>query len=136
LTRPLAICVVCLWVLASGCTGGPATPQDMVFPAGRWTNGSACLSATDQGCDLVVGCGHGQFSKPTVHADGSFSVEGTYRIEAGPVSVNPAPPASFSGTISGNALSIIVTPSDPTLQPASYVLSLTSGTARCTVPCV
>jgi hypothetical protein len=135
-TRSLAICMVCVCLVIGACTGGPATTQDTVFPVGRWTNGTACLSATDQGCDLVVGCGHGQFPKPPVQANGTFSIAGTYRIEAGPVSINPAPPANFSGTISATMISITVIPSDPTLQQASFMLSFTSGTGRCTVPCL
>jgi hypothetical protein len=73
---------------------------------------------------------------PLVRADGTFQVAGTYRIEAGPVSINPAPPAAFSGTLNGGTLMLTVTPSDPSLQPASYALQLTTASGKCTVPCV
>jgi hypothetical protein len=88
------------------------------------------------GCDLVVGCGHGQFAQPDVHPDGTFAVNGTYRIEAGPISVNPAPPATFSGVLGGKTLTLSVMPTDPSLQPASYVLQLTNDARKCAVPCV
>jgi hypothetical protein len=88
------------------------------------------------GCDLVVGCGHGQFPSPVLHPDGTFEVHGTYRIEVGPISINPAPPATFSGILSGQTLTLSVTPSDPSLRPASYVLQLTNGTGKCAVPCL
>jgi hypothetical protein len=88
------------------------------------------------GCDLVVGCGHGQFAQPDVHADGTFAVSGTYRIEVGPISINPAPTATFSGVLSGQTLTLSVAPSDPSPRPASYVLQLTNGTGKCSVPCV
>ncbi|HYT77465.1 MAG TPA: hypothetical protein VEL79_22095 [Vicinamibacterales bacterium] len=104
------------------------------MPTGRWT-GDACLSAAADGCDLVVGCGHGQFPAPAVHADGTFEVNGTYRIEVGPVSIDPAPPAMFSGVLKGQTLTLSVTPSDPSLRPASYVLQLTNGTGKCAVTC-
>jgi hypothetical protein len=87
-------------------------------------------------CDLVAGCGHGQFPSPTVRADGTFDVDGTYRIEVGPISINPAPPATFSGVVNGQTLTVTVTPRDPSIRPATYVLRPTSGTGTCTVPCV
>ncbi len=100
------------------------------------TNDAMAVSVARDGCDLVVGCGHGQFLPPVVRADGTFEVNGTYRIEAGPVSINPAPPAMFSGVLRGHTLTLSVTPSDPSLRPASYVLQLTNASGKCAVPCV
>jgi hypothetical protein len=89
-----------------------------------------------EGCDLVAGCGHGQFPSPVIHADGTFEVNGTYRIEGGPVSINPAPPAMFTGVLKGEMLRLSVTPGDPSLRSASYVLQLINRTVKCAVPCV
>ena len=133
LTRIVAATLVCL--LATGCTGTPTQPLD-TLPKGRWTGDGACLSVAVEGCDLVIGCGHGQFAQPDVHADGTFAVSGTYRIEVGPISINPAPTATFSGVLSGQTLTLSVAPSDPSLRSASYVLQLTNGTGKCAVPCV
>ena len=133
LTRIVAATLVCL--LATGCTGTPTHPRD-TLPTGRWTGDGACLSVAVEGCDLVIGCGHGQFAQPDVHADGTFAVSGTYRIEVGPISINPAPTATFSGVLSGQTLTLSVAPSDPSLRSASYVLQLTNGTGKCAVPCV
>jgi hypothetical protein len=134
LTRIVAASLVCL--LAAACTETPTQPRDTTLPTGRWTGDGVCLSVAVDGCDLVVGCGHGQFAQPDVHADGTFAVSGTYRIEVGPISINPAPKATFSGVLSGQTLTLSVAPSDPSLRPASYVLQLTSGTGKCSVPCV
>jgi hypothetical protein len=71
-----------------------------------------------------------------VSSDGTFEVDGTYRIEAGPVSIDPAPPAAFSGVLRGQTLTLGVTPRDPSLRPATYVLQVTNASAKCTVPCV
>src|SRR5204862_194626 len=125
LTRIVAAGLVCL--LAASCTETPTQPRDTTLPTGRWTGDGGCLSVTVDGCDLVVGCGHGQFTKPVVHADGTFEVNGTYRIEVGPISINPAPPAMFSGVLRGQTLALSVTPSDPSLRAASYVLQLTNA---------
>jgi len=133
LTRVVAIGFVC--VLCCTCTS-PTQPRDMNLSTGRWTGSGACLSVAVDGCDLVVGCGHGQFPQPVVRADGTFTVTGTYRIEAGPVSITPAPPATFSGVLTGDTLTLTVTPSDPSLTTGSYVLQLTTASGKCTVPCV
>lgn len=117
----------------SGC-GGPAAPQEGPLAIGRWSGGGACLAVTETGCDLVVGCGHGRFVRPTVRSDGTFDVDGTYRIEAGPVSIDPAPPAHFAGTLTGSNLTLNVVPSNGS-PPASYSMS-TAAPGTCSVPCV
>src|SRR6476661_6620694 len=91
LTRIVAVGLVCLFV--DGCADTPTRPRDTTLPTGRLTGDGACLSVAADGCDLVAGCGHGQFPSPVVRADGTFEVNGTYRIEVGPISINPAPPA-------------------------------------------
>jgi len=42
----------------------------------------------------------------------------------------------FSGVVKGQTLAISVTPSDPSLRPASYALQPTNGSGKCAVPCV
>jgi hypothetical protein len=134
LMRIVAIGLVCL--LACTCAETPTQPLEMTLPTGRWAGVGACLSVALDGCDLVVGCGHGQFPPPVVRADGTLKVDGTYRIAAGPVSINPAPPAMFSGVLRGQTSTLSVAPSDPSLRPASYVLQLTNASGKCAVPCV
>lgn len=123
-------------LLAAACAETPTKPGNTTLTAGRWTGDGGCLSVAADGCDLVVGCGHGQFPPPVVRADGTFEVNGTYRIEVGPISINPAPPATFSGVLKDQTLTLSVKPSDPLPRPASYVLQLTNGTVKCAVPCV
>jgi hypothetical protein len=133
-TRVIGVGLVCL--VAGSCAETPTQPRDMTLPAGRWTGEGVCLSVSTDGCDLVAGCGHGQFPLPILPAEGRFEIQGTYRIEAGPISINPPPPAMFSGVLRGRTLTLGVTPSDPALRPASYVLQLTNASGRCTVPCL
>ena len=129
----LVIGVVVSSALAA-CSHNPNAPND-ALATGRWTGDGACLSVTETICDLVVGCGHGQFARPTIHADGTFDVDGTYRIEAGPISINPAPAAHFSGFIRGAVLIIKVVPSVDTIPLAAYSVQR-NGAGICTVPCV
>jgi hypothetical protein len=134
--RPQALVLsLVVATFVSSCQGSPTGPNGGPLSTGRWTGGGACLSVTDTACDLVVGCGHGQFQRPTLRADGSFEVNGTYRIEAGPISIEPAPPAQFWGLVSGSRLTLTVVPSVASLPSASYSMTLT-GTGTCVVPCL
>lgn len=95
-----------------------------------------CLSIADRMCDFVAGCGHGQFVAPALRGDGTFIVEGTYRIEAGPISIEPAPPATFSGVLSGGTLTLTVAPRGAVPPSATYVLRPADAPGRCSVPCL
>jgi len=125
--------MVCVGALA--CDDTPAGPSGGLLATGRWTGSGACLAVAENGCNLVVGCGHGQFPRVTVRRDGTFEVEGTYRIEVGPVSIEPAPPAHFSGMVTGSRLMLTVMPTVDSLAVASYSVTL-NGTGTCSVPCV
>ena len=131
--RVLVVALVACGTLL-GCHGSPSSPGEGPLANGRWTGEGACLSVTDTGCNLAIGCGHGQFPRPIIRADGTFDVDGTYRIEAGPISIDPAPPAHFSGSVTGSRLKLTVVPSG-SLPSASYSMaSTTPGT--CPIPCV
>jgi hypothetical protein len=127
-------CAVIGLMALLACGGGPTRPGETPLANGRWSGNGACLSVTDTGCDLTVGCGHGRFAQPTVRADGRFDVDGTYRIEVGPALVDPAPPAHFSAVVTRSTVVLSVTPSNGS-PPASY--SMTPATpGACSVPCV
>ena len=117
-----------------GCNRNPAGPNEGPLATGRWTGEGACLSVADTACNLAVGCGHGQFQRPTIRADGTFDVDGTYRIEVGPISIEPAPPAHFSGVVTGSRLTLNVMPSG-SLPQASYSMTPTTA-GTCPIPCV
>ena len=120
---------------ALACGGTPADPSEGLLATGRWTGSGACLAVAENSCNLVIGCGHGQFPRVTVRRDGTFEVEGTYRIEAGPISIEPAPAAHFSGVVTGSRLMLTVVPTVDSLPVASYSMTL-NGTGICSVPCV
>jgi hypothetical protein len=129
------LCLFLAVAFVASCHGSPTGPNEAPLATGRWTGGGSCLSVTETACDLVVGCGHGQFPRPALRADGTFDIGGTYRIEAGPISIEPAPPAQFSGSVRGSSLTLTVSPSAASLPPASYSLTL-AGTGRCVVACL
>ena len=99
--------VLCFSLLA--CNGSPTEPRAGAITDGRWTGDGACLMVQTTST-LIVGCGHGEFPTPTLRSDGTFDVDGTYRIEAGPVSTDPPPPAHYSGSLTNTTLTLRVAP--------------------------
>jgi hypothetical protein len=133
MSRLIVVALIAVGALLS-CDRNPAGPSAGPLATGRWSSDRACLSVTDSGCNLAVGCGHGQFPRPTIRTDGTFDIDGTYRIEAGPISIDPAPPAHFSGIVTGSGLALTVTPTG-TLPVASYSLTPTTA-GTCPIPCL
>jgi len=130
--------VLIIWMfswLVFACDGTPTGPGQTTLQTGRWTGDGACLSIAEEQCNLTVGCGHGQFPRPILDADGTFEVDGTYRIEVGPVRIDPAPAAHFSGVLVGSTLLLKVTPIGDSPPAASYRMKRTSS-GSCAVPCV
>jgi hypothetical protein len=125
-----------LSVAVCGCTSSPTALEAGPLAAGHWSsNTGQCLSVTESSCNFVAGCGHGQFPRPQVNADGTFQADGTYRVEVGPILIQPAPRALFYGSVSGSKLILTVTPTDPSLSISTYTLFL-NGTGTCSVVCV
>jgi hypothetical protein len=116
------------------CNGNPTGPGEGPLAIGRWTGAGACLSVTDIECNLAVGCGHGTFRRPIIRSDCTFDVDGTYRIEIGPSSIEPAPPAHFSGVVTDSRLILNVIPSG-SHPKASYSVTLTTA-GMCPFLCV
>jgi hypothetical protein len=118
------------------CGGAPIEPGVAALADGRWAGFGACLTVA-QTCDFTIGCGHGQFPRPMLRADGSFDVDGTYRVEAGAISINPAPPAHFSGTVSGSTLTLTIVPSSgSSLGPYQMETSTSTCPVTCLTPVV
>src|SRR5713101_1604795 len=73
-SRGLAVLFVVSSVLLS-CHGSPTAPGEALLATGRWTGDGACLAVSDTGCNLAVGCGHGQFPRPIIRSDGTFDID-------------------------------------------------------------
>ena len=132
-------------LLLATCGGSPTDPthnpittlggDTKTLETGRWSGpgNSACLSVEPAECQLLVGCWRGHFAKPTVQSNGTFSVDGTFRFEAGPTTDQTPPPAHFTGSISGTTLTLTVQPA--TGSPQTYDLTLV-GSGSCPSLCV
>ena len=120
--RRIAI-VLCFTLTACG---SPTEPRAIALGNGKWSGDGGCLSITDSGCDFAAGCGHGQFPKPTIRPDGTFDVDGTYRVEVGPISDHIG--VRDSKAVSGNRRSNTVTHSRHLEFPAgawrAFLISL------------
>jgi hypothetical protein len=127
---------VLLLLATLACNGSsPTEPRPLTLAIGRWSSEAGqCLFVTASSCTLRAGCGHGEFNRPATLTNGTFEVDGTYRIEVGPVSVDPPPPAHYSGSISGAILTLTVVPSKDA-QPATYILRL-NGSGNCSPACL
>lgn len=110
-----------LVLILLGCNSNPTEPRTMVIAKGTWSSDGACLFVRTTSITLVAGCGHGEIPTPMIRPDGTFETEGTYRIEAGPVSQDPPPPAHYSGVLTNTMLTLKVEPSVPSLSAATFV---------------
>lgn len=130
--------VVPIVVLSLLSCGSPTAPSPTVQGApvasallapGRWSTGSACMNVTESMADLHAGCWHGRFARPRL-SGGSFTIEGTYRFEAGPEKDETGANARFIGSITGDTLTLRVERADPSSQPLTYVLELGEGSCQ------
>ena len=117
----IAAAIVMFSIVA--CNGSPTEPRATTLSTGTWSNQGTCLIVNESTCVLHAGCGHGEFQRPVTLTNAAFEADGTYRIEVGPISVDPAPPAHFSGSVTGHLLTLTVVPSKDA-PPASYVLHI------------
>lgn len=115
----LAIMALCFSLMA--CNGSPTEPRAVSIAEGRWTGDGACLVVQGT-ATLTAGCGHGEFPTPALRSDGTFDVDGTYRVEVGPVSTAPPPPAHYSGSLTNTTLTLRVAPISGTV--ATYHLRM------------
>lgn len=127
-------------LLLFACTGGPTEPRALAIAGGRWSGNGACLVVPTDNYNpriarLTYGCYHGEFHVPDVRSDGTFEIDGTYGLVAGPASTNPLPPAHYSGTLTNTTLTFKVTPNDPSVPAATFHMNMDPN-ATCNPPCV
>lgn len=97
------------------CDTGPAVPLTEV--AGTWGADNAGLIASDTVAHIHIGCTLGYARTPIrLDAEGRFSVSGTYNVDAYPVDRGIIHPASFTGQVKGNALTLTVVLTDNNRQ--------------------
>ena len=129
-------------LLLATCGGSPTDPtpnpintlggETTTLAVGRWSGENVCLSVEGADAQLISGCWRGHFGKPTVQSNGTFSIDGTYRFEAGPTT-NESANAHYTGKIASTTLTLTVQPASG--SPVTYEVTLT-GSGSCPSLCV
>jgi hypothetical protein len=110
----LLLHVAFVGALALACaTTAPIVPADLQLPLGTFGGDSGGMIVGDTAMHLHIGCTFGDVSgRVPVDASGRFDVAGSYMLRAYPVTVGPAVPARFTGTIDGDRIVVTATIDD------------------------
>ncbi len=105
------ITAILLGVAAIACTAATSTPITEV--AGTWGGDNAGMIVSGTDAHVHIGCTLGDAVGP-IHpdTDGRFEVSGTYNVDAYPVDRGITHPASFTGRIVGETMTLTVTLTD------------------------
>ena len=116
----------------------PVVPADRQLPLGTYGGDGAGMIVGDTAMHLHIGCTFGDVSgRVPVDANGRFDVAGSYTLRAYPITVGPAVPARFTGSIDGDAIVVTAT-IDDTVEHATVVrgpVSLRPGVEPKLGPC-
>lgn len=109
-------------VLLVGCSGVGVNlpPFNGELAVGTWGGDGAGMIVSDTSMHLHVGCTYGDVSGRVAVASGAFDVSGSYMLRAYPITVGPTVPARFTGTVTGNVVTITATVDD-TVQHQTVV---------------
>jgi hypothetical protein len=105
------ITAILLGVAAIACSAATSTPITDVV--GTWGGENAGLIVNGNDVHVHIGCTLGDAVGPIVtDANGRFEFSGTYNVDAYPVSRGITHPATFSGQIDGQAMTLTVSLTD------------------------
>jgi hypothetical protein len=94
-------------------SASPVVPADLQLPLGTYGGDSGGMIVGDTALHLHIGCTFGDVSgRVPVDANGRFDVTGSYMLRAYPITVGPAVPARFTGTIDGDRVVVTATVDD------------------------
>jgi len=118
--------LVLVWVAPSAAQCNPiATTTDIT---GAWGGEHIALTVTDTGSSIEYDCAHGSIAGP-IHPgeDGRFAATGVhYREHGGPIREGELPdahPASYSGRITGDKMSLVVRETDTRNEIGTFTLA-------------
>ena len=105
------IAAAALVVAAIACSAATSTPITEVV--GTWGGDNAGMIVNGTDIHVHIGCTLGDAVGP-IHpgADGRFEIAGTYNVDAYPVNRGITHPATFSGQIVGQTMTLSVTLTD------------------------
>jgi hypothetical protein len=119
-------------------SASPVVPADRQLPLGTYGGDGGGMIVGDTAMHLHIGCTFGDVSgRVPVDANGRFDVTGSYMLRAYPITVGPAVPARFTGSIDGDRIVVTAT-IDDTVGHATVVrgpVSLRLGVEPMLGPC-
>jgi hypothetical protein len=105
------ITAILLAVAVIGCSAATSTPITDVV--GTWGGDNAGLIVNGNDVHVHIGCTVGDAIGPIVpDPNGRFEFSGTYNVDAYPVNRGITHPATFSGQIDGQAMTLTVSLTD------------------------
>jgi hypothetical protein len=105
------ITVILLGVAVIACSAATSTPITDVV--GTWGGDNAGLIVNGADVHVHIGCTLGDAVGPVLpDANGRFEVSGTYNVDAYPVNRGITHPATFSGQIVGQSMTLTVSLTD------------------------
>jgi hypothetical protein len=112
---PAIVSIVAIVAIVSILACSSATTARITEVAGTWGGDNAGLIVTDTDVHVHIGCTLGDAVGP-IHpdADGRFEATGTYNVDAYPVDRGITHPATFSGQIIGETMTLTVSLTDIT----------------------
>jgi hypothetical protein len=127
-----------LLACGEGSVGDP--PADGLLAIGTWGGNEAGVLVGDTLTHVHIGCTFGDLrGRVTLDADGRFTRTGSYVLRAYPVQIGPSMPATFTGRVSGQTLTISVAvrdtieKKDVSFGPSSVRLGTEPSMANCPI---
>ena len=114
-----------LLMVLAGCS--TTTGPDAVIMTGSWGGDHAVLDVTATGASIEFDCAHGTLPVPLMLNRGTFEVTGDYVQEhGGPIRSDETvdrQPARYSGTVSGNTMTLLVRLTEKGQDLGTYTLT-------------
>lgn len=112
------------------------TPAATNISVGEWGGVHVALQISGAGATIEYDCGRGTIDEPVrVDSNGRFTAKGTHIYEGGPTRDDPpAHPALFTGTVSGDTMTLTVTVTDrpgAVLGPYTIVFGKPATIRKC-----
>ena len=117
----------------------PPLPSDRLG-LGTWGGDNAGVIVSDSGTHVHVGCTYGDMpALVPLDADGRFTVDGSYVLQAYPIQLGPTLPAQFSGHVVGRTLTMAIAVNDTVahqvvaLGPITVIYGRTPSMGPCPI---
>ncbi len=127
MVAPLSVAVVFVLLAHTSCARTTSTaPDSTVLAKGTWGGENIALTVDDKEVHVEFDCAAGSFVQPrSLDGGGRFQVDGVYAKErGGPIREGQGVSARYSGTLSGDTLTLTVTLLDANEDIGPFTVTL------------